>query len=160
MPTATAQSSASVSPEILTAIESLQRLAELFEERRCQLAREAELTVQQWRVLEEISDEHFIPSLFAKARDSSPAAVSKILRQLLDRGLVTVQVDRTDGRQRRYALSEAGRQVMDRLRASRQKAIEAVWTDLDPEDLARFTNFSNELVRRLEAYAATRAAGP
>ena len=43
------------------AIEALQRLAELFEARREQLAREADLTMSQWRVLEEIASEDFMP---------------------------------------------------------------------------------------------------
>ena len=46
------------------------------------------ITIEQWRVLEEISTDHFIPSMFARSRDSSAAAVSKILRQLLDGVLV------------------------------------------------------------------------
>lgn len=143
-----------LSPEVKAAIEALQRLAELFEERRQQLAREAGLTIQQWQVLEEICEEHFMPSMFARERESSAAAVSKILRQLLDRGLVQVAVSETDGRQRCYGLTEEGRRIMDHLRASRRKAIEAVWGDLDAAGLACFTEFSSELVRRLEAYAA------
>ena len=69
------------------AIEGLQRLAELFERRRAQLARRVGLSDPQWRVLEEIAREDFMPSLFARRRDAHPAAVSRTLRQLLDRGL-------------------------------------------------------------------------
>ncbi len=71
---------------IFRAIEAMTALAEIFERRREVLARDAGITIEQWRVLEEISTEHFIPSMFARSRDSSAAAVSKILRQLLDAG--------------------------------------------------------------------------
>src|ERR1019366_4703801 len=70
---------------IFRAIEAMTALTEILERRREVLARDARITIEQWRVLEEISTEHFIPSMFARSRDSSAAAVSKILRQLLDR---------------------------------------------------------------------------
>src|SRR5688572_13926862 len=95
-----------VQEPILDSIEQLQRLADLFVQRREQLARAVGLTVQQWHVLEEISDEHFMPSMFARSRESSAAAVSKIIRQLLDKGLVAVAVDAKDGRVRRYTLTD------------------------------------------------------
>ena len=41
-----------------------------------------------------------MPSLFARHRDSSPPAVSRIIRQLLRKRLITVSVSATDGRQR------------------------------------------------------------
>ena len=92
-----------------SAIAGLQQLSELFEERRQQLAREAGLSVAQWRVLEEIAQASFMPSLFARRRAKTPAAVSKTLRPLIERDLVRVSVSATDGRQRDYALSPAGR---------------------------------------------------
>ena len=112
------------------------------------------MTVQQWRVLEEIGGENFMPSMFARERESSPAAVSKIIRQLLDKGLVAVSVSEADGRQRDYALTAAGRRVMERLRESRSRAVAAVWSGLDAARLADFTSFSSELINRLESYAS------
>src|SRR3984957_429530 len=79
---------------IFRAIEAMTALAEIFERRREVLARDASITIEQWRVLEEISTEHFIPSMFARSRDSSAAAVSKILRQLLNAGLVSPRFGR------------------------------------------------------------------
>ncbi|MGD8859676.1 MAG: MarR family transcriptional regulator [Myxococcales bacterium] len=135
------------------AIGQLQKLTELFAARRQSLARGVGLTEQQWRVLEEISTEHFIPSMFARKSESSAAAVSKILRQLLDKDLVAVSVDGDDGRQRRYALTDAGRRVMDALRADRERAIDHIWSDLPPAQLARFNDFARELVARIESYS-------
>ena len=92
-------------------------------ERREQLAVDAGLTVPQWRILEEIATEHFMPSLFARRRSRSAAAVSKLIRVLLDRGLISVAVSAEDGRQRDYTLTARGRRTLERLHANRQAAI-------------------------------------
>ena len=79
-----------------TAIERLTRLCELFQERREQLAGRVGLTEAQWEVLEEISTERFMPSMFAQREEQSRAAVSKVIRLLLDRGLVRVAISSTE----------------------------------------------------------------
>ena len=139
--------------DVHEAIGRLQRLAELFHQRRAQLAQGAGLTEAQWEVLERIASEHFMPSLFARHRDSSAPAVSRIIRQLLRKKLITVSVSDTDGRQRRYQLTARGQKTLDALRATRSRAIDAVWMHLDPRALAAFTQFSGELITRLEAHA-------
>src|SRR3954466_8749267 len=131
--------------KVSAAIISLQRLSDLFCERREQLAREAGLTVQQWCVLEKISEEHFMPSMFARHRDSSAAAVSKVIRQLIDKGVIQVGVQEHDGRQRRYTLTAEGESIVERLRDSRQRAIDAIWRALDSSELEQFTSFSEQL---------------
>ncbi|MFN8545317.1 MAG: MarR family winged helix-turn-helix transcriptional regulator [Candidatus Binatia bacterium] len=141
-------------PQVHAAIGELQRLTDLFRERRAQLARSVGLTEQQWQVLEEIATEHFMPSMFARARDSSAAAVSRTLRQLLDKGLVAVSVSPDDGRHRRYVLTPRGARTMERLRERRREAIEAIWMALDPAALRTFTHVSREIAGRIEAYAA------
>jgi DNA-binding MarR family transcriptional regulator len=140
-------------PLVHEAIASLQRLADAFIARRRQLAAGVGLTVEEWRFLEEISQEHFMPSLFARERDSSRAAVSKILRQLQDKGLVLVSVHPENRRRRDYELTARGREVLARLRARRQHAIDAVWADLPPAQLQQFLAFSDTLNTRLETYA-------
>jgi DNA-binding MarR family transcriptional regulator len=140
------------------AIECLARLVDLTETRREQLAASVGLTDQQWGVLEEVATEHFMPSLFARRRESSAAAVSKILRQLVDKGLVVAAVAKDDARQRRYALTAKGKRVMDRLREGREAAVQQVWLSLDPDELRSFTAFGRTLIERLEHYAARVAA--
>lgn len=136
------------------AIAHLQRLTDLFQARRAALALDAGLTEQQWAVLERIATEHFMPSLFARHRDSSAAAVSRLIRQLLDKRLVSASAREHDGRQRQYVLTAKGRRTLDALRADRQSAIDAIWTSLDPKALATFVTVSAELIRRIERYAA------
>jgi DNA-binding MarR family transcriptional regulator len=140
------------------AIECLTKLAELSRHRREQLAEEVGLTDQQWEVLEEVATEHFMPSLFARRRASSPAAVSKILRQLLEKGVVVASIADNDARQRRYALTPKGRRLMDRLRERREEAVRDVWLTLDAAGMRAFTQFGNRLIERLEHYAARAAA--
>jgi DNA-binding MarR family transcriptional regulator len=137
------------------AIACLQRLAGLLAERRAQIARSVDLTEQQWAVLEEISTEHFMPSLFARQRESSAAAVSKILRQLLAKDLVSVQLGEADGRQRRYELTAKGRRCIEDLRREREAAIRKVWSGFGDDELDQFVSFGNRLSERLEAYAGS-----
>lgn len=149
----------SPSKTISEAIESLQRLSEVFVLRREQLAHSVGLTDAQWRVIEEISNEHFMPSMFARRRECSSAAISKILRQLLDRRLIRVAIGKRDARQREYSLTSTGSRIIERLRRERARAIDAVWRDLAASDLKRFAVFSGELAERLEAYAERRPLG-
>jgi DNA-binding MarR family transcriptional regulator len=142
-------------PRIHAAIACLQRLTDLFAERRQQIARSVSLSEQQWAVLEEISSEHFMPSLFAKKRESSAAAVSKILRQLLGKQLVSVQLGDRDGRQRRYELTSKGKRCIEGLRRERETAIRKVWSGLDSDGLDAFTRFGSQLAQRLEEYAVS-----
>jgi DNA-binding MarR family transcriptional regulator len=138
---------------IYRAIEAMTALSELFERRREVLARDAGITIEQWRVLEEISTEHFIPSMFARSRDSSAAAVSKILRQLLDGGLVSAAIGRDDRRNRHYKLTVKGNRTLGELRIARQKAIEAIWTGFSGDELAAFSKFAARLSDRIEHYS-------
>ena len=94
-----------------------------------------------------------MPSMFAKSRASSPAAVSKTLRQLGDKGLISASVSKADGRQRDYGLTAKGRRTMEKLRVRREAAISGVWCQFDARQLERFTRFGNELTERLEEYA-------
>jgi DNA-binding MarR family transcriptional regulator len=137
------------------AIACLRRLSEAFGRRREALARSVGLSDGQWYVLEEIAREHFMPSMFAKTRDSSAAAVSRTLRQLLDKGLVKVALSKSDGRQRDYELTGKGKRVLETLRSERALAIEKIWLSLDHADIARFVSFGNELSQRLEEYGST-----
>lgn len=145
-------------PAIHTAIACLRRLADAFDQRREKLAASVNLTSHQWGVLEEIATRHFMPSMFARRRLSTAAAISKTLRQLQDRGLVTATVARGDGRRRAYALTARGRRTMSELRARRQAAIDQIWVTLPAAELKTFSAFSTRLADRLERYS-DRAGG-
>jgi len=152
-PVAVISSSSDPHAEALRAIAGLRQLSELFQARREQLAGEVGLTEHQWAVLEQTTSEHFMPSMFARSRQSSAAAVSKTLRQLIDKGLVNAAIDEKDVRQRRYELTSKGRRVMDQLRQSREAAIRDVWMKFDGKRLRAFSEFAVELCERLEQYS-------
>lgn len=144
----------------LSCVEVLGRLAAVFAERRRQLAESVGLTDQQWQALEQVETEHFMPSLFARERASSAAAVSKILRQLVDKKLVTAHVSEVDARQRSYVVTPQGRELLGTLRAERQSAIEEVWLPLEPADLEAFARIGAQVAGDLEDYARKNQKAP
>ena len=105
------------------------------------------------RLLEEIARDDFMPSLFARQRDCSAAAVSRTLRQLQDAGLARAAISSQDARQRDYRLTARGARLLEALQASRERALDAVWRDLPDSEIERFGRFSARLADRLEAYA-------
>src|SRR5574342_677095 len=121
-----------------SAIAALQRLSELFLERRRQLAREVGISEAEWRLLEEIAAERFMPSLFARRRERTPAAVSRVLRGLVERDLIHASVGESDARHRVYRLTPRGRELMNRLRERRERAIAAIWRRFPAGELADF----------------------
>jgi DNA-binding MarR family transcriptional regulator len=129
-------------------------MTEAFARRRQQLALSVGLSEGQWGVLEEIATQHFMPSMFARTRSSSAAAVSKTLRQLLDKGLVSVGMSKSDGRQRAYLLTAKGKRVLEILRKERELAIEEIWLSLDADQMRNFVSFGNQLCNRLERYGS------
>jgi DNA-binding MarR family transcriptional regulator len=139
-----------------SAISALQRLAELFLERRRQLAHEAGISEAEWRLLEEIETARFMPSLFARRRERTAAAISRGLRGLVDAKLVSASVGESDARQRVYRLTPKGRELMARLRERRERAIAAIWRGFPPGELAAFERFANALADALEQYAESR----
>ena len=139
-----------------SAIAALQRLAELFLERRRQLAREAGISEAEWRLLEEIETARFMPSLFARRRERTAAAVSRVLRGLVDAKLVNASVGESDARHRVYRLTPKGRELMARLREHRERAIAAIWRGFPAGELAAFERFARALADELEHYAESR----
>jgi DNA-binding MarR family transcriptional regulator len=140
-------------PRILQAIETLQQLSELFRLRRRQLAAEVGLTETQWQLFEEVAEEHFMPSLFARERDCAPAVVSRGLRSLVDAGLVESSIGEADARHRVYRLTATGRGLQRRLRKRRAEAIDAVWEPLSERELAAFIRTAGEIAERLSTHA-------
>jgi DNA-binding MarR family transcriptional regulator len=143
-------------PDAHRAIDSLRRLTELFSRRRQQLARSAGITETQWQVLEEVNGEAFMPSMFARNRETSAAAVSRTLRQLLDGDFLRATIDASDGRQRVYRLTAKGRRALAKLAEQRQDAIDDVWAPFGREELCSFSDFADSLSDRLEQYADRR----
>jgi DNA-binding MarR family transcriptional regulator len=101
-----------------------------------------------------------MPSMFAQNEATSRAAVSKVIRQLLDRQLIRVAISQLDGRQRDSALTELGKDTLEQLRADRQKAIDAIWLPLDASALESFSQFTHMLSERIEKFAERELVAP
>jgi DNA-binding MarR family transcriptional regulator len=144
--------------QIHAAIDALRGLADAFDRRRATLAREAGLTVEGWRALETIATEHFVPSMFARRRRSSAAAVSKILRRLSADGLVRPSVAPHDARGRIYRLTARGRRRLDALRRARFRAIDAIWRALPAREVETFARFAAALLAQIERFEAIDAS--
>ena len=128
-------------------------LAEIFERRREVLARDAGITIEQWRVLEEISTEHFIPvDVRAQPRQLGRCGFENTA-PTARRGLVSAAIGRDDRRNRSYKLTAKGHRTLAELRASRQAAIEAIWTGFSRDELAAFSTFAIKLSDRIERYS-------
>ncbi len=134
---------------VFRAIEQLQTLSHLFMKKRSELANRVGLTEAQWRVMEEIDQKDFMPSMFAAKREYSKAAVSKILRQLLEKDMVSFVGGEMDGRTKKYSLTNEGRLCLKSLNKIRLKAVEEVWMTLEPDLLEASISFNEQLIRNL-----------
>ncbi len=135
------------------AIELMRLLTAVFLKRRGQLAAKVGLTEQEWILLERMQTEHFMPSMFAKERDSSPAAVSKILRRLMEKKIIEAQLSNKDSRKREYCLTAEGKKVMSSLREMRERAIKNIWMTFDEKTLSTFCDFGSRLIESIELYS-------
>jgi DNA-binding MarR family transcriptional regulator len=144
----------------MLAIDQVQRLTVLFQKRRAQLARSVGLTEAQWRVMEGVATEHFMPSLFADERAETRGAVSKMLRQLTDKRLVKASISGEDGRQRKYVLTARGRQALEKLRVLRENAIREIWSGPTVKQLGVLNQCCDHLIGNMRSYAAREQTSP
>jgi homoprotocatechuate degradation regulator HpaR len=73
------------------------------------MLRDAGVTEQQWRVLRALLDEGPIdPSRLAQSALLFPASITRILRELAERGLIQREADPKDGRRSIVAISPSG----------------------------------------------------
>src|SRR5690606_36577488 len=86
------------------------------------------------------------------------AAVSKILRQLEEEGLIEVDITLSpDARQKKFCLTKSGQASMSKLQRSRAAAVDEIWRGLDADSLQQFSETSREIAARMEAVARREA---
>lgn len=141
--------------KVYKAIEQLRALSHVYMKKRRELAQKVDLTEAQWRMLEEISDEGFMPSLFAAKSDLTKAAVSKILKQLQEQKLVEVSSSEKDGRVKEYQLTKRAAGKLEKLREHRRQAIDAIWMKTDEPLLDASLEFNEALIQRFLEYSVT-----
>ena len=78
------------------------------------MLRDAGVTEQQWRVLRVINDAGSIdPTALADAAILFAPSVTRILKELVERGLIVRTPDPKDGRRSLVSLAESGRALID-----------------------------------------------
>jgi DNA-binding MarR family transcriptional regulator len=110
------------------------------------------LTFVQFKVLMElfVSEPGSAPYLqeLAESLGASTPSLSRAVDGLVRKGLATRQEDREDRRRRRIALTEAGRDVVDRFYLSRVARVIEFASSLTPEQCEAFARATDELFER------------
>lgn len=94
------------------------------------LLRDAGVTEQQWRVLRVLAFERQTePSALAEAALLHAPSLTRILKDLVDRGLITREADTQDRRRANLTLSDQGHALVDRI-AEQTTAVLACYTEI------------------------------
>jgi homoprotocatechuate degradation regulator HpaR len=118
------------------------------------ILRAAGVTEQQWRVLRVLIDEGAIdPSQLASSAILLPPSVTRILRELVERGLIQRALDPADGRRSIVSITQSGRNLFEHTAEQTLLLLETYNAAFGPERLAH-------LVDELSAFTqAIRALG-
>jgi Transcriptional regulators len=115
------------------------------------LLREAGVTEQQWRVLRVLTDEGPLePTGLAEAALLHAPSVTRILRELGDRGFTERRRDPTDGRRAIIAISPAGRHLVTETSARTLRLLNRYREEFGNERLAALQRELRELARTIE----------
>ena len=115
------------------------------------MLRDANVTEQQWRVLRVLAEHESLDarSIASSALLHAPS-VTRILKELLDRGLIERTVDPTDSRRSIVSISAAGRTLVKLTARHTVQVIESYSRTFGPE---RLTALRQELSAFIEAIA-------
>ncbi len=107
------------------------------------ILRDSGLTEQQWRVLRVLVDEGDTdPSGLAEAGLLYAPTVTRILRELADRGLLVRNQDPWDGRRWKIGATPAGRKLVEQTAKRTSKVLKSYADQFSPE---RLTALEDEL---------------
>jgi len=99
--------------------------------------RDANVTEQQWRVLRVLNDTGAMePTRLARLALLHAPSVTRIVRELLDRGLVTRATDATDARRSVVTITPLGAELVVRTAAHTQKVLQQYEARFGAERLA------------------------
>jgi homoprotocatechuate degradation regulator HpaR len=116
--------------------------------------RRHDLTEQQWRVLRALTDQEAIEAAaLARATFLLPPSLSRILRDLEERGLVVRGNAREDLRRARVSISPRGLAVIEAVAPESERIYARIADAFGPEDLVRLQSLLHELERRATALA-------
>ncbi|MDK3020677.1 MarR family winged helix-turn-helix transcriptional regulator [Pseudodonghicola flavimaris] len=115
-------------------------------------ARAEGLRVPEWRVLASLTDEDgAMTTRLAWLSMMEQSRLTRIIDQMVERGLVIRRSDPQDGRRVRVFLTLEGRALALRLREDAQAHEARILARLDPEDAARLKPLLATMLEQLEA---------
>jgi homoprotocatechuate degradation regulator HpaR len=101
------------------------------------MLRDAGVTEQQWRVLRVIDDAGSIdPTALADAAILYAPSVTRILKELVERGLIVRTADPSDGRRSHLSLAPSGRALIDETSRHTIRQLDRYAADFGKERLA------------------------
>jgi DNA-binding MarR family transcriptional regulator len=86
-------------------------------------------------------------TLFLRVR---PSTSNGILDRLQEKGLITRSISETDARQRILALTDSGREQVEKFRTCFSEAEAVIRQGLSAAELAQFRELLNRIIRNLE----------
>jgi len=115
-------------------------------------ARKAGLRVPEWRVLASLTDEDgAMVTRLAALSMMEQSRLTRIIDQMVERGLVTRRSDPEDGRRVRVFLTDQGRDLALSLREDARAHEARIITMLPAEDAARLKPLLLSMLEQLEA---------
>ncbi|MEV4972325.1 MarR family winged helix-turn-helix transcriptional regulator [Streptomyces scopuliridis] len=109
-------------------------------------------------LLRQIADtEPLRPSELANRLAVEASHVTRQVQQLAKSGYVTRVPDPEDGRAQRIQLTPAGREVVDRIRETSRRGMQAALADWSPQDLQQLAALFHRMVDDFLGYADTDA---
>ncbi len=114
--------------------------------------RHADVTEQQWRVLRVLNDEGKMdPSQLASSALLFAPSVTRILKELLDRGLIERTQDPSDGRRSIIVISANGRDLVERAAAHTLHLLDAYAECFGAERLKHLLDEMSALTEQISA---------
>jgi DNA-binding MarR family transcriptional regulator len=122
------------------------RLARKRATRRAHRLTGLDWTYSALMILEGVKDNATLRmSQLADSVGTTPPTVTKLVKDLEDRGLITRTPDEQDGRASILSLTEKGRQVAESIRQARLEGLQQVLTTWSSQDIAKLDQLFEQL---------------
>jgi homoprotocatechuate degradation regulator HpaR len=122
------------------------------------MLRDAGVTEQQWRVLRVLLDQGPIdPSRLAEAAILLPPSITRILRELVERGLIVREADPLDGRRSIVAISPSGIALVEQTASRTHELLDIYAERFGPERLQNLLSELRDFTAAIDSVASGQA---
>ncbi|WP_091743252.1 MarR family transcriptional regulator [Phenylobacterium immobile] len=119
--------------------------------------RAVNVTEQQWRVLRVLDDGALDPTNLARRALLHPPSVTRILRELLERGLIHRASDASDARRSVVTITDAGRDLVTQAARETLKILTEIEARFGADRVAALRGELAALAQAIESIAAEEA---